>query len=160
MGKCLYSNFWTRRIFNFSTLSIVTIQSLKITEWDLSFSVIILLWQGGFCKILARSQDLFFSNFVQKLVLLDTLVETAGTFYMLQACMQGNFLKNLENSPARRKKSLRKFPASWKILPASHCALKKSPCNFEKSVSNLQESSTGKNSWKLLALLTESYSKC
>ena len=27
-----------------------------------------------------------------------TLVETAGTFYMLQACMQGNCLKNLENS--------------------------------------------------------------
>ena len=27
-----------------------------------------------------------------------TLVETAGTFYMLQACMQGSFSENLENS--------------------------------------------------------------
>ena len=29
---------------------------------------------------------------------LATLVETAGTFYMLQACMQGNLLQNVENS--------------------------------------------------------------
>ena len=29
----------------------------------------------------------------------NALVETAGTFYMLQACMQGNVSSNLENSP-------------------------------------------------------------
>ena len=39
-----------------------------------------------------------------------TLVDTAGTFYMLQACMQGNFLKNLENSDCAQGKNFEKFP--------------------------------------------------
>ena len=45
-----------------------------------------------------------------------TLVETAGTFYMLQACMQGNFQKNLENSDCAQEKFLYNFHLFWKIF--------------------------------------------
>ena len=45
-----------------------------------------------------NSVSLRSSRFKKQRSYVPPLVETASTFYMLQACMQGNFFKNLENS--------------------------------------------------------------
>ena len=49
-----------------------------------------------------------------------------------EACMQGNFFQNLENSDCAQGKN---FPAAWKILSACHRTLKKSlqPLKFLKN---------------------------
>ena len=61
----------------------------------------------------------------------DTLIETAVTFYMLQACMQGNFLFKKHRKfrlPAGKK--LMKLHCSMENPGSNSLRIEKSRCNF------------------------------
>ena len=116
-----------------------------------------------FDKFLGKTIVVYFEKFIrcqfsgyrkqdEKHLFKAPLVETACTFYMLQACMQGNFLKNPENSDYAQGKIFEKYPCILENTAS------KSPCKLRKIYKRSSRKFNKKEqAIKFLALLTECY---